>query len=670
MSEKPIRRDIPLNQLVKSPENVRKKKPSKADHDALVASIDAKGQLQNLLVRVGEKQHQFEVLAGGRRLDAQNARAADGKIPDDEPIPCFIGDWKSAKEASLAENTLRVEMDPVDQYRAYADIADEGSTPAELARRFGKTERHIQQRLRLGRLSPTLHDAYQHGKLDLETLEAFTLTEDHDRQLTVWKQVKGHVFGMSGRVRRLLTESSVSSTSALGRFVGASAYEKAGGAIRSDLFSDKNEGFFDDVGLLQKLAADKLEKRAKTVAKSWKWAEPQIDVDYNDLSKFARVYPQPVNVPKEIEDEIESNRARQDELMQMGDEDWTDALEEESDKLLEREEELKAIVAKHMEFSDNDKAKAGCVVTIDGRGRYQIHEGLVRPEDIADAESDDDADVAPPTVKAPLSGDAKARDEAGVGKSHAEDLTAHRQLIARANLAGDFSVAFDLALYCMCVDRLVGGYQDLPLELTTGDAGIRSSLDDMGSAPAAAEIEALRADLDFTWMQGSKADWFAALSVLQQTEKEKLFAWCAAEAFHGQLAFEHGAVLAIENAIRRLDIDFASYFRPTADNYWSRIKKDAALGIAGDVLGAQWRANHAGDKKAVLAKALERAFSGDEAQTATLDNDARARAAAWTPPGFAPTPASTSDPADQSDDIEKVSGEGDADLPAFLNDDG
>src|SRR3546814_20035316 len=84
--------------------------------------------------------------------------------------------------------------------------------------------------------------------MDLETLTAFTLADSHRRQLAVWKQVKNEHYGVSPHtVRRLLTEKSVSATSRLGRFVGAEAYEQAGGRVTRDLFSERDEGYFDAV---------------------------------------------------------------------------------------------------------------------------------------------------------------------------------------------------------------------------------------------------------------------------------------------------------------------------------------------------------------------------------------------------------------------------------------
>ena len=87
---------------------------------------------------------------------------------------------------------------------------------------------------------------------------------------------------------------------------------------------------------------------------------------------------------------------------------------------------------------------------------------------------------------------------------------------------------------------------------------------------------------------------------------------------------------------RRLAIAFADYWRPTAANYWGRVKKAHGLAIAKEILGQRWARDHADDKKPVLAAALEVAF--DPAKNVAcigLDRMARDSAAAWLPPGVA-----------------------------------
>ena len=124
--------DIPLSQLELSPDNVRK---TPADvHSAfteLKASIAAHGLLENLIARSMEPgadgPEHYAVIAGGRRLAAMQALAAEGALDEDHPVPCrMIGDIVAAEEVSLAENSVRAAMHPADQVEAFRRLADAG----------------------------------------------------------------------------------------------------------------------------------------------------------------------------------------------------------------------------------------------------------------------------------------------------------------------------------------------------------------------------------------------------------------------------------------------------------------------------------------------------------------------------------------------------------------
>ena len=48
------------------------------------------------------------MIAGGRRLAAMQALAAEGALDEDHPVPCrMIEDIVAAEEVSLAENSVR-----------------------------------------------------------------------------------------------------------------------------------------------------------------------------------------------------------------------------------------------------------------------------------------------------------------------------------------------------------------------------------------------------------------------------------------------------------------------------------------------------------------------------------------------------------------------------------
>ena len=260
-------RAIPLSQLELSPGNVRKTPADASAFTELKASIAAHGLLENLIARsMGpgpDGPGRYAVIAGGRRLAAMQALAAEGTLEEDHPVPCrMIGGIVAAEEVSLAENSVRAAMHPADQVEAFRRLADAGSTAAAIAARFGVSERTVEKRLRLGNAAPVLLEAYRAGKIDLDTLMAFAVTTDQAHQSAVWETVSQQGYRPGAwQIRRLLTEDRVSATSAIARFVGIEAYEAAGGKIDRDLFAEEDERgiWFDDPDLLNKLAMDGLQ---------------------------------------------------------------------------------------------------------------------------------------------------------------------------------------------------------------------------------------------------------------------------------------------------------------------------------------------------------------------------------------------------------------------------
>ena len=690
-------RNIPLSQLVLSPANVRKTPATAAEDAELEASIRAKGILQNLIVHpaTGTATGVYEVHAGSRRLRILQKLAAEGLISADDKIPCKIEEPEDAAETSLAENTIRAAMHPADEFVAMAALIDAGATIEDVALRFGASERHVRQRLRLGKLAPELLDAFRAGDIGLEAVTAFTLGSDHAAQLSVWAQVNEHSYISPHRIRHLLTESAIALDSDLGLFVGAETYEAAGGTITRDLFNADDEGFMDDPALVRRLAIEKLEAKAAELRADWAWTKAVLDLEYGALAQYARLCPQPAELPAELATEIEQITQRLGELEEIDADAFTDELAAEAERLEERRVEIDEIVESLAVYSDNDRARAGVIVTIGDRGEFRLHEGLVQrttardaphrePDDgnaIDDDETwspaeggGDDGDVEPSPRR--LSPEQALRKECGFSQSLVDDLKAHRHQITRAHLAGNFEVAFDLALYALCTDVFDRFHHHInPLDLRAVEATLRSSLNDLSGTPADRLIDAQRSALDLGWLKLPPAEGFAALAALPLSAKQQLFAWCTASCLKPQLAVEDRADPVLEAAGSRLAIPFADCWRPTAANYWGRVKKAHGLGIGQEILGPRWARDHAGDKKPVLADALETAFDPAKSDTCIgLGQAPRGNAAIWLPPGMAYAAAEGSPSADLAnpdaqaeagDDIGLAADE----LPPFLTGD-
>lgn len=263
---------ISLNKLLAWDGNVRKTESDK-NIDELAASISPHGLLQSLVVRKN-KRGRYAVVAGRRRLLALQSLAENGNIATTMPIPCqVLDDAVDATEISLAENVQREPMHPADEFDAFKALIESGMPPADVAARFGVTESVVKQRLKLANVCPSLIAAYRKGKMTLQHIMAFTVTDDHEAQERVWRELPEWQTDDPSVIRDMLTEHEITASDRRVKFVTIKAYEKAGGTVRRDLFSDGEDGvFIDDVVLLESLVAKKLEKAATQIRKEgWKW---------------------------------------------------------------------------------------------------------------------------------------------------------------------------------------------------------------------------------------------------------------------------------------------------------------------------------------------------------------------------------------------------------------
>ena len=509
----PAIRDIPLCRLALAPENVRKTPPDESSEIQLRASIKAHGLLKNLVARPDEPDadgiERFAVVAGGRRLAALKALAEDGTLHADHPVPCKIAANGDAVELSLAENVSYLPMHPADQVVAFSELARTGATVAAIAARFGVTERLVEQRLRLGNAAPELLDAYRAEQIDLDTLKAFAVTTDHERQLSVWEQVSGQGYRPSAwQVKRMLTEERVPAGTAIARFVGVAAYEAAGGPVLRDLFADEHENgvWLEDPKLLNDLATAKLTAAADELATRWKWAEAMLEVDWSATAHFGRIHPEPGQPTGAETAEIAKLRSRHDELATMEEHEWTDELIAEAEGIEARLDAIEAEVDARATFRAQDFAMAGCIATVGRDGTLQVIQGLVRPDDMpketgatANGHDDDTGDdgaadagrIDGPAVTTPLASPvdprAKAREEAGVGIGLADDLRAIRTALVKAHLANDFEAAFDLVVFQMVRSVFARGYTtswhalDIAFNETADRPNLRTNDDDFAS---------------------------------------------------------------------------------------------------------------------------------------------------------------------------------------------
>ena len=175
---------IPLRDLQPSGRNARTTAAPAEAMRELEASLEAHGLLENLVVRANDDGKTFQVVGGGRRLQGLRtlAKKRRSRFRTTTPIPCRVmPDDSIDEEISAAENLVRVNMHPVDQFTAFHTMLERGLNAREIANRFGLTARTVQRRLRLGGVAPEILGHARDGHLTLDQLEAFAATTRRSR---------------------------------------------------------------------------------------------------------------------------------------------------------------------------------------------------------------------------------------------------------------------------------------------------------------------------------------------------------------------------------------------------------------------------------------------------------------------------------------------------------
>ncbi len=375
---------IPLDKLVLHEGNVRQIKAG-VSIESLAADIERRGLLQSLSIRpilneAGEETGTYGVQAGGRRLRALQLLVKQKRLAKNAPIPCIVRSEGFVEADSLAENTEREALHPLDQFRAFKALADKGEGEETIAAAFNVSAAVVKQRLRLAKASPVLLQAYEDDELSLDQLMAFCLVDDHARQEQVFTAIKSNWNKGPDAIRRMLTEKTVHASDRRALFIGADAYKTAGGIIIRDLFDQDDGGYLQDVTLLERLVSEKLAAEADTVkGEGWAWVEAAVDFPWNHQRDFRALKP---IAPALTEDQEEQLQSLLNEL---------EALDETGDRS-EQDETRRDLVIRAIAdlenrspvFDEAQKAKAGVFISLRDDGLLLIERGYIRRADESD----------------------------------------------------------------------------------------------------------------------------------------------------------------------------------------------------------------------------------------------------------------------------------------------
>lgn len=597
--------NISLKQLTTSAANVRKTGGQSIED--LAASIAAHGLLQNLTVKPAAK-GKYEVVAGGRRLAALKRLVKEGKIAKDFAVPCLVIEDENATELSLAENTIRQAMHPADQFEAFYALAIEGMSIEDIAARFASTDKHVRRLLKLASVSPLLLKAYRNEEMDLETLMAFTVSNDHGKQESVWEAAKTAHFG-GYHIRQSLTETQVKGSSPEARLIGEDAYVAAGGTITRDLFSEADEAYFEDPALLSRLVTAKLEDIAGQVrAEGWAWVETRPDgfnIWREDMSQLEPADERPYT-PQEAA-ELERLRARFEQLHDAPSEDLPadeeDAIRAELNQIEERLDTLENLDRDI--WSDAQKAAAGAVVAL-GRQGIVIERGLTLTAPAAN-DSDDPAEAHGPSSAAPV----RPKEKPEFSEALLRDMTARHTQALQAALTCNPDIALDVLLHTLATKEFLSGesrhlcagisLSQLALTMHAGNT-IRETA-------AAAELDRAQGRWEET-LPGDAGGLWQWLRNADQFTKRELLAYLVARSLDAVQNKTTGPKAQASILHTALGLDMADYWQPTRETYLSRVSKAKVLAAVREAVSPEAADAIAGFKKDRLIDAAEKKLEG------------------------------------------------------------
>jgi ParB family transcriptional regulator, chromosome partitioning protein len=631
-------RDIPFNKLVLSQGNVRRVKAG-VSIDELAEDIARRTLLQGLSVRPildadGQETGMFEVPAGGRRFRALELLVKQKRLAKTAPVPCVVREAGAvpAEEDSLAENLQRVALHPLDQFRAFQALSDKGLGEEEIAARFFVAPSVVKQRLRLAAVSAKLLDAYAEDGMTLEQLMAFTVTNDQVRQEQVWDALSRFHNKEPYYIRRQLTEGAVRASDRRAQFVGAEAYEAAGGVIMRDLFQHDDGGWLQDPALLDALVTAKLQAEAEALRpEGWRWIAVAADFPYGHTSGLRRLTGETADLTDEESAALAALKAEYDTLEEQY--AGADELPDEVDRRFgEIETAIAAFEDRPVRYDPVEIARAGAFVSIDSEGALQIERGFVRPEDEAPVEPAAGGEGEPVAAAgsagavqravitiggAPTGPEPDASEEDDTIRPLSDrlvtELTAHRTLALRDAVANDPQVAFQAVLHALCLTAFYRYAADTCLEITAKQSGFSAQAPGLADTASAKAIEARHAQ----WakqLPEAPAELWDALTEFDSDSQAALFAHCASLAVNvvrepwnrRPAALAHGDLLA-----RTVGLDMAAAgWRPTVDTYLGRVPKARILEAVREAKGESSAQLIDHLKKADMAKEAERLLEG------------------------------------------------------------
>ena len=263
---------IPLNELKHSPNNVRKVKGTEAGLMRLAKSIETQGLLHNLVVAPNGSG--YVVIDGNRRLEALQHLLGESSS---NLINCVVMDSDNP-EVGLHANMMREDMHPLDECDVIQSLVADGEEDYDsVAKRFGRTQKWVQQRVALAELSDKAKEAFRVGEFNLAVASALTLGT-HEQQDAYLKEYEDRQH-YADTAKRFMVGGKIPLTACLFE-IDDKAYHASALEIEGDLFGD--EKYITNLAVFHDYQMNWCEHRIEELQKDYMDAIMLVDQYYFD----------------------------------------------------------------------------------------------------------------------------------------------------------------------------------------------------------------------------------------------------------------------------------------------------------------------------------------------------------------------------------------------------
>lgn len=710
-----MNQSVKLSKLRLSASNVRTAPDAALMIEPFAADLEARGVLQNLLVTpVARSRGMFEVFDGGRRLRALNLLVERGVIDPDQydvPVRVLKGNDAELTETSLAVSFHHLKLSPTEECRAFQHFLA-GSTDIDaVAKRFGVTRRFIDGRLRLADLAEPIFTALAENRITLDMAKAYASTASHEAQLSTWTTYGSMSHYNADSIRRIIGNDMMRADDPVALLVGAEAYEAAGGVIERDLFSDAHEKWRHPE-IARGLAAAIMEAEATRIGaeRGLAWIRPVASHSIWDATR--NLYK--ITLPEQPMTLAEAERAEQIE-QRMG--ELHDAMQDEDlaeDAFAVMETELDALAAE-LEALDNRPvfmppelaSRVGAFLTLAQNGTMLLNESyysetpitvtVVEPDPVdgdaeggqGDDEGEDDAEAASdPVIKAPtfrieegttttstgstpkeIDPDTAAPGGKALSQVLLDQLAVQRRDVLGAALIANPGLALDYMLFAMVDGRTMGGSGDgTTISASRPQDPVMSN--NVPASRARDYLAEVHDGLDTSWgVPGGKVERFEAFRALGDETKSAWLAWIVATSLEAKENYSSHTQNPLQNRLATiLEVDVASWWRPTSENFFDRVSKGSLISLLHEVGGPALSSRHATEKKPEVSASCQKLFAGE----AIVEPAIKEAALQWLPSAMRFNDVATTAEAidDEQGDLADLIDEGDGEAGAGVGDAG